>query len=66
MKIQILNKIIYLWDVFFTWLDNSQLRIWYSLVQYRDKSELRQIQVKKPIENIYNVQPLDSWENIND
>lgn len=34
-KLFIISKLIYLWDVVFTFIDNNQLKVWYKMKLYQ-------------------------------
>lgn len=59
MKIYIflVKKLIWLWDVYFTWLDNFQLRIWVKM-----KEHLTNVQESTKIEPYG--EEYDSWEEL--
>jgi len=62
IKIKILSKIIWLWDVFFTLVDNCQLK-GYILLKSRLSVETVRLSDLQKYDNI-NVEEFDTWEDI--
>ena len=64
MKIKILRKFLYLWDVFFTLIDIYQLKLYYKLRKFTDNLELRSKMSKKLTPKIGDITPLTGWDEV--
>ena len=65
-KIQFLSGFAYLWNVVFTWIDNTQLKIWLNMtlkVHELQKDLTTVKRVDSEPENIYNISSLKSWDD---
>lgn len=60
MKIKLINKFLHLWDVIFTLVDHTQLRLWNHMVDYRDEL----VYIKNQEANNLNREEPNSWEDV--
>lgn len=61
MRLKLVKFMCWLWDVIFTAIDLLQLKVWYKLVQYKEKIEYESAQDKRDFSNL---EDWNAWEDI--